>query len=113
VFVDKEDLQEAKPTCREIYARQLVNPLHFGTLTVLSNGHIHANINVSRLGILNHDSIYEVVYKEMYRGNSWRRIRKRVEPCKRCTFEALCPPLSNYEYAFGRNNLCHIRDTAA
>lgn len=110
VFLDKEDLQEAKPTIKEILARQIVNPFYFGTLTVLSNGDIHANVNVSRLGTLEKNSIYEVVYKEMYRGKSWRRIRKRVEPCKRCTFEALCPPLSNYEYALGKNNLCHIRD---
>jgi pseudo-rSAM protein len=110
VFLDREDLREARPTFKEILARQCVNPLHFGTLTVLSNGHIHANVNAPRLGILGSNSIYEVVYREMDRGNSWRRIRKKVEPCKRCTFEALCPPLSNYEYALGRNNLCHIRD---
>ena len=110
VFLDREDLREARPTSKEILARQCVNPLHFGTLTVLSNGRIHANVNAPRLGILGSNTMYEVVYKEMDRGNSWRRIRKKVEPCKHCTFEALCPPLSNYEYALGRNNLCHIRD---
>jgi pseudo-rSAM protein len=108
VFLDREDLGEAKPTAHEILARQLVNPFHYGTLTVLSNGHIHANVNVPRLGILGTNSIHDAVFKEMYRGNSWRRIRKKVAPCKRCTFEALCPPLSNYEYALNRNNLCHI-----
>jgi pseudo-rSAM protein len=86
-----------------------VNPFHFGTLTVLSNGSIYANVNTQRLGSLNGGSLHDVVYKEMYRGKSWRRIRKKVEPCKFCTFDALCPPLSNYEYALGRNNLCHIR----
>lgn len=111
IFLDREDLQEAKPTSGEILARQLVNPLHFGTLTVLSNGDVHANVNESRLGTLKRDSIYDLVYKEMVRGKSWRRIRKRIEPCKHCTFEALCPPLSNYEYALGRNNLCHINNT--
>lgn len=108
VFLDREDLGEAKPTAHEILARQSVNPFHYGTLTVLSNGHIHANVNAPRLGILGRDTIHDAVFKEMYRGNSWRRIRKKVEPCKRCTFEALCPPLSNYEYALKQNNLCHI-----
>jgi pseudo-rSAM protein len=112
IFLDREDLQEAKPTSGEILARQVVNPLHFGTLTVLNNGDVHANVNESRLGTLKRDSIYDMVYKEMARGKSWRRIRKKMEPCKSCTFEALCPPLSNYEYALGRNDLCHIRDTA-
>ena len=111
IFVDKEDLQEAKPTDKDIHARQLVNPFHFGRLTVLSNGDIHANVNASRLGTLEKNSMHEAVYKEMFRGKSWRRIRKRVEPCKRCTFSALCPPLSNYEYVIGRNNLFHIWDS--
>jgi pseudo-rSAM protein len=108
IFLDKEDLQKAKPTDKDIHARQLVNPFHFGRLTVLSNGHIHANVNTSRLGTLDKDSIHQAVYKEMYRGKNWRRIRKRTAPCKSCTFSELCPPLSNYEYAIGKNNLCHI-----
>lgn len=108
VFVDKQDLEEARPTMTEILARQCINPLHFGTLTILSNGHIHADVNAPRLGTLAGDSIYDMVYKEMYRGSSWRRTRKKVTPCRRCTFNALCPPLSNYEYALGQNNLCHI-----
>ena len=109
IFLYREDLREAKPTDKEIHARQLVNPFLFGRLTILSNGDIYANVNASRLGTLNKDTIHDAVYKEMSRGKSWRRIRKRIEPCKRCTFAALCPPLSNYEYVMGRNNLCHIR----
>jgi pseudo-rSAM protein len=109
VFIDRTDIREAKPTAREIQARQLVNPFHFGTLTILSSGRIHANVNRPQLGTLGQDTIHEAVYKEMYRGSSWRRIRKKAKPCKHCTFEALCPPLSNYEYALARNDLCHIR----
>ncbi|MCP5053921.1 MAG: TIGR04150 pseudo-rSAM protein [bacterium] len=109
VFLDREDLREAKPTDKEINARQLVNPLQFGKLTVLSNGGIHANVNEPKLGTLQKNTLHQAVYKEMDKGNSWRRIRKKVEPCKQCIFESLCPPLSNYEYALGRNNLCHIR----
>jgi pseudo-rSAM protein len=107
IFTDKDEILDANPKMKDIYASSAVNTLNFGRLTILSNGHIHANVNVSRLGILGKDSIYDIVYKEMYRGKSWRRIRKNVEPCKNCTFEALCPPLSNYNYAIGRNNLCH------
>ncbi|MDQ1353166.1 MAG: pseudo-rSAM protein [Acidobacteriota bacterium] len=108
VFVDREDLEEARPTMREILARQCINPLQFGTLTILSNGDIYANVNARRLGAFAGDSIYDMVYKEMFRGSSWRRTRKKAAPCRHCTFNALCPPLSNYEYALGQNNLCHI-----
>lgn len=108
VFIDREDLEEARPTMRQILARQSINPLYFGTLTVLSSGHIHANVNAPHLGILSRDNIYEAIYKEMQRGAVWRRTRKKVSPCRHCTFNAVCPPLSNYEYALGQNNLCHI-----
>lgn len=106
VFLDKEDILEARPGMRDIIARQMVNPLHFGTLTVLSDRRIYANVNAPPLGSLEKNPISDAVYKEMYRGKSWRRIRKKVEPCKHCVFEALCPPLSNYEYALKKNNLC-------
>lgn len=107
VFFTEDEIFESKPDLKDIFANSVVNDQSFGRLTVLSNGHIHANVNAPRLGILGKDSFYDVLYKEMYNGKSWRRIRKHVEPCKRCTFESLCPPISNYTYAIGRNNLCH------
>lgn len=107
VFTDKEEILESKPELKDIYTNSLVNSLNFGRLTILSNGSIYANVNASRLGVLGRDSIYDVLYKEMFHGKSWRRVRKNVAPCKSCTFEALCPPLTNYTHAVGRNNLCH------
>ncbi len=107
IFTTKEEILESKPAMKEIYANSVVNSLNFGRLTVFSNGHIHANANASRLGILGKDSLYDALYKEMSHGRSWRRIRKSLEPCNRCTFEALCPPIPNYTYTIGRNNLCH------
>lgn len=111
-FTSKEELLESKPKMSDIYANSVLNSMNFGRLTILSNGHIHANVNASRLGILGKDSIYDVLYKEMYHGKSWRRIRKNVEPCKGCVYEALCPPISNYTYAIGKNDLCHMSPTS-
>ncbi len=106
VYFEKEEILDSKPSLREIYQNSEVNSLSFGRLTIFSNGHIHANVNAPRLGILGADSIYDVLYKELYHGRSWRRIRKNVAPCKGCNFNSLCPPLSNYVYAVGRNDLC-------
>ncbi len=108
VFIDRQTLGNSRPTNRDIYARRAVNPLHFGNLTIFANGHVHANVNAGRLGILGRDSLYDMVFKEMHRGTSWRRTRLKVAPCRECLYNALCPPLSNYEYTFGRNNLCDI-----
>lgn len=106
IFMDKEEILGARPSLKDIYQNSWVNNLNFGRLTILNNGHIYANINASRLGILGKDSLYDVLYREMYHGKSWRRTRKNVVPCKGCTFQALCPPITNYSFAIGRNDLC-------
>lgn len=108
VFMTCEEIIKSKPLLKDIYTNSLVNKLDFGRITVLPNGHIYANANTRGLGILGKDSLYDVLYKELNNGKSWFRIRKHVEPCRQCTLEALCPPLNNYTYAIGRNNLCRV-----
>ncbi len=108
IYIEREDIMEARPGMREIYSRQAVNPLDFGRLTILSNGSVYANVNASRLGKLGKDSGYDILFKEMERGKSWRRLRSRVAPCKGCNYQLLCPPLSNYNYALGKADLCTI-----
>ena len=109
VFVSKDEVLDDKPSIKEILRNMLINSQNFGRLTITSDGNIYSNINSRRIGILGKDSIYDVIYKEMYQGKSWRRIRKNVEPCKRCIFFALCPPISNYSYAIGKYDLCHMK----
>ncbi len=108
IFIDKDEILGTKPSMKDIYQNMKVNNLDFGRIVIFGNGNIHANVNAPMLGILGRDSIYDAVYKEMNFGKSWRRIRKNVSPCKQCTFQAICPPLSNYNYAIGKNDLCHI-----
>jgi pseudo-rSAM protein len=109
VFVNKEELLQAKPGLNDIYSRTKVNPLHFGKITVLSNGVIQANVNTGKIGELGKDSLYDVVLREMYEGRSWINPRVEVSPCKSCNYSLLCSPISNYEYALKRNNLCNIQ----
>jgi pseudo-rSAM protein len=88
--------------------RMKMNPSNFGKLIVNTNGDCYANINAAKLGNIYRDTLYEIIYKETRMGKSWRRVRSRVEPCKRCLYALLCPPLSNYEYVINRNNLCKV-----
>lgn len=108
VFINKKMILEAKPSFKEIFERKAVNSHFFGKLTILNNSEIYAGMNGSPLGRLSENSIYDAVYKEMFRGRSWRRVRSGVEPCRRCVFDALCPPLSNYESVLGQNNMCRL-----
>lgn len=108
VFVNKEALLQAKPGLKDLYSRTKVNPLNFGKLVVLSGGTIKANVNTGQIGELGKDSLYDVVLRELYEGNSWLNPRVKLSPCKSCNYSLLCSPISNYEYVLKRNNLCNI-----
>lgn len=108
VFISKDEICQAKLTMRDIYGRMAFNPTNWGRVFILNNGDVHANIYQPKIGSLGRDSLYDIIYQEMKSGRSWRRLRTKTEPCKKCVFDVLCPPLSNYEYALKRNNLCNV-----
>ncbi len=109
VFCTKDAIIESKPTMKDIFARTVVNTLSFKILTVMSNKSVYANVNHPRIGKLGKKHIVTLIKKEMCGGKSWNRIRKNVSTCKSCAFNALCPPISNYEYCLGKYNLCSIK----
>jgi pseudo-rSAM protein len=108
LFIQKEDIEKERPSLKEIHARGVVNAFNFGNLIIRPDGRCYANVNAVPLGELGKDSLYNILFKEMEHGRSWRKIRKYISPCKSCTFEKLCPPISNYNSVIGRYNLCHI-----
>lgn len=111
VFVkNKTEVFNSKPSLRDTHIRMAMNPSNFGKVYIKSNGNIHSNVTAAPLGKIGKTSLYDATYKEMLNGKSWRRLRSNVKPCKFCTLALLCPPLSNYEYVIGRNNLCHIQN---
>lgn len=108
VFLDKQSIIAGKPTMNNILTRQTVDTWDFKKLTVLGNGDVYANLNQPKTGNLHRDHIFDLVERELRRGKSWTKVRKNVRPCKGCVFNALCPPISNYEYTLRRYNLCNI-----
>jgi len=108
IFVGLEDIEEKKPTKKLIEGNNNINMDNYGKLTILQDGAVRANIWDPPLGYLDKGSIYDYVHKELCEGRSWYRLRKNVTPCRGCLFKLLCPPLSNYNRAIGKNNLCHI-----
>lgn len=108
VFVREEDIAGARPRMKDIYARAVMNPLLFGELTIHPGGGVAATAHTAPLGLLGRDDVRTVIASEMKQNTAWRRIRGHVSPCRDCVFEQLCPPLSGYESAMGRFNLCQI-----
>lgn len=109
LFMSREDILDARPSLRDVFARMALNPLNFGKLVVFSDGTVRASANTPVLGRLGGDSLHELVYEEVVNGGAWWTLRTSVRPCKVCTYSLLCPPLTHYESVLGRSNLCHTR----
>ena len=108
IFINRESILESQPEMHDILASTVLNTSDFKKLIILSDRSIHANLNNTKIGTLGEDHIMDLVYKELHGGKSWTKVRKNVAPCKSCAYNALCPPISNYEYVIGQYNLCNI-----
>ena len=108
IFMDEDSIVASPVSKQTIFANMTLNTIDFGKLIILSNGDIHANLNFPKLGNIKTNSIREMIYSELEQGGSWFRIRNQ-KPCSECIYQWLCPPLSNYEIAIGKSNLCHLK----
>lgn len=108
VYTKKTDFTTIKKVKRNIFANEFINTNFFGKLTILPNNRIYSNINFEFVGNIK-DSPYEIIYKEIINSKAWFLTRNEVEPCKKCRYKFICPPISNYELISKKNNLCHIR----
>lgn len=110
VYMNKEDIINSKPSVKNIQAREKINEEHFGKLYFLSDGNGYSNLNYPCIGSLYNESIYAMLSKDITGSqSSWFKKRNEVEPCSNCIYHKLCPSISNYEFAIGKNNLCHIQ----
>ncbi len=107
VFLTKEDILSNSMSIKDFYINKSININDFGTINIMPNGNVYANVNHPILGNIYTHSLYEIVQNEMERGRSWLRIRNQA-PCNTCIYQWLCPSPSNYEIAIGRPNLCHV-----
>jgi pseudo-rSAM protein len=114
VFITKQNIFEFKPSITDILSKKVVNRSLYGSITILSNGDIKTNLNFDKIGNIKKDSIRHAIYNQLKEGkmsilyNTWWRTRDQIEVCKHCHYNLLCPSISNYELAIGRNNLCRI-----
>ena len=107
IYMTKQDLFSSPLSFRKIFAHQKLNANFFGSLTILPNGQVYANINSPALGNIKTDNLLDLINKEISDNTAWRKIRNE-EPCNDCLYQYLCPPPSNYETIIGKPNLCHV-----
>jgi pseudo-rSAM protein len=94
IYLTKDDLAASNLDKREIFANQAINTNNFGKIIIKSDGNIYSNEHIPSIGNI-HNSLKEILMKEMEAGTSWFKIRD-MEPCNNCVYQWLCPSPSNY-----------------
>lgn len=107
VFLDEKDILDGVIPLRKIFANQKMNTNFFGSLTVLPNGDVKANINSKILGNVCEMRLLDLIHTELLENTAWRQIRDS-DPCTKCRFQFLCPSPSNLEMIMGLQNLCNV-----
>lgn len=107
IFIQKDDLSEPVVSKKDIYARSVMNTTTFGHITILSNGAVHSNPNEAPIGSIA-QNVKQLILNEFTEGKGWFKLRKDLEPCAKCIYQQICPPVSHYEYVLGRNDLCWL-----
>jgi pseudo-rSAM protein len=108
IFSTKKDILDSKTSLEKIYIRQVLNENYFGKLIIMNDGSVLSNLNEKPVINIKLKNLHEAAYKGMKDSKNWRKIRSNVEPCKTCLYKFICPPISNYEYALGKYNLCNV-----
>ena len=107
IYMNEEDIVSVTVSMREIFMHQALNTNDFGKITIMPNGDVFANTHFPSIGNILTDTIQEILYNEMNKGQSWLRIRNQA-PCNECIYQWLCPSPSDYELDIGKPNLCHV-----
>ena len=109
VYTTLDDLNEMNPSMLEIKKNGKLNSILFGKLFVSSNNNITTNVLSSTWAKLGESLPNKIILNEILKGDYWNKVRNNYPPCDCCNFNEFCSPLSNYELAIGRYNLCHVR----
>ncbi len=109
VFTTMESLGEDLLNIDVIRSRKNINTPNYGQLFITNNGDVFSNLNAPPLGNIDTLTMREAVIDELTTQGNWLRVRRRVDPCKHCLLDAVCPPLSNLETVAGIFNSCNMR----
>jgi pseudo-rSAM protein len=108
VFIKQSEILTSRPSMKNILAKTQINENHFGKLKIFIDGDVYLNYNFSSIGNIKKESFETIVSRMDFSDfEPWFIIRSKVEPCNSCLYKFLCPPISNYEYAMGKFNLCN------
>lgn len=108
VYVTRESIADDQNDMLSILQRNRFNEAGLKKLFVKTDKKVFSNLNLPAIADLGLDTLLYSIKRELKEGIFWKLLRKDVTPCKICPFQLLCPPVSNYDFALNKHNLCTI-----
>lgn len=111
-FLRKELSYTYKDLCahitseRMIAANKILNTTLFGHLIIKTSGDVYSSINSTPIGNIKNDSVKELLFEELGLQRNWFKTRRMINPCKKCLYVDICPPISNIENYIGIYDFC-------
>ncbi len=107
IYLSKDDIFSKTLSMREIFRNQKVNGNSFGSLFILPDGSVKANMNEATIGNLEQNMVIDLIHQELLANTAWR-VTRAESSCQSCVYHGLCPPISNYERVLANTKLCHV-----
>jgi len=104
----KKQIFNQKLSIPALDMKSRINSNFYGKIFIYPDGRVHANPNSKSLGNIYEENISDIIFKEVKDGESWKMVRKHLNPCKGCLYSSFCPPISNYEIVLKTNNMCNF-----
>lgn len=86
-----------------------INSNFYGSLIIFPDASVRSALNSKVIGNLEYEDLSKMIDQEIRKGNTWRLVRNKQEPCKDCLFRDLCPPISDLEMCVERYDLCTLK----
>ncbi len=108
----KEMIHERQFQRRFLDQNQTINLNYWGNVTVDPSGNMYTSfLTPSKFNFQEH-TLYDLVYNEITeQQGDWFLTRNNAENCSDCVYANFCSPISNYEKAIKRNNICTLNIT--
>ena len=107
IFLSKDDILSSIDDKKTIFTKKQINIFDFGKLFISSKGYVYSNYNLTPIGTISTE-VSKLLLKELQGTKSWRRTRYNMKICSECIYKIICPSPSNYEFIFGRPDLCKL-----
>ncbi|MBR8702997.1 TIGR04150 pseudo-rSAM protein [Porphyromonas levii] len=109
VYITTESVFNCKHDFRSIFCNQKINSNFYGSLIIFPDASVRSALNSKVIGNLEYEDLSKMIDQEIRKGNTWRLVRNKQEPCKDCLFRDLCPPISDLEMCVERYDLCTLK----